>query len=125
MDNDNSKLPIVFYGNTLRAFRTTLIWYLYEVCQKYECFFVISELDQKTRNFLSNKKNFPGLKEIIVQDCTNRYDKNIFSLNTKIYKLAKHLISDLNPQIVICSSDWHSLFEMYLLRFAKKKELSG
>ena len=118
---ENSNLPVVFYGNTLRAFRTTLIWYLYEVCQKYECYLVISELDQPTRDFLSIKQNFPGLKKIIVQDCTNRYDKNIFKLNSSIYKLAVHLIYDLNPQIVFCSSDWHSLFEMYLLRLARKK----
>lgn len=121
MINDNSKLPVIFYGNTLRAFRTTLIWYLYEVCQKYDCILVISELDQQTRDFLNIKQNFPGLKKIIVQDCTNHFDKHIYNFNSSIYKLAKYLAYDLNPQIVFCSSDWHSLFEMYLLRLARKK----
>lgn len=121
MTNKNSIRPVIFYGNTLRAFRTTLIWYLYEVCQKYECVLIISEMDQQTLDFLNAKQNFPGLKRIIVQECTNHFDKHLFAFNSGIYKLAKYLIYELNPQIVFCSSDWHSMFEMYLLRLARKR----
>lgn len=116
-------MKIIFYGNTLRAFRTTLIWYFYEVCQKNECYLVLNEVDEQTRCFLSNKEHFPGLRKIIIHKCILSFDLEVLTFNRNIYKLAKELIYEYKPDVVICSSDWHSLFEMYLLRFAKRKHI--
>ena len=117
------KKKIIFYGNTLRAFRTTLIWYLYELCQENECCLVINDIDEQTNLFLDNKAYFPGLIKIIVRNCDLSFEKNIIIHNRELNKFAKELIYNFDANVVICSSDWHSLFEMYLLRFAKRKNL--
>lgn len=42
--------------------------------------------------------------------------------NFQLHKLAKNLIQEYKPDVVVLTSDIHSLFEMYLLRFAGRLE---
>ncbi len=45
--------------------------------------------------------------------------RNLLSKNIYLYKLAKSVIKQYHPDIVMSASDMHSLFELYLMRFAK------
>ena len=47
-----SNLKVLFYTNTLRAFRSNLIGYLYEICQLYPVILLSEKLDPKTEKII-------------------------------------------------------------------------
>lgn len=111
---------ILFYTNTARAFRTTLIGYLYEVSQSYRVILLSEQLDQQTLTVVNDKSLFPGLEQIIQVDQYTLQRESLFRKNIRLVGLAKCAITTFTPNIVIASSDIHSQFEMYLIRRAKK-----
>jgi len=111
---------VIFYTNSPRAFRTTLIGNLYETCQAYPTVLLSEKLDSETEIILQNKELFPKLENIVAVRQFTGEKKNLFSKNRCLFKLAKNIIQEHKPDIVISSSDTHSLFELYLTRFAKK-----
>lgn len=111
---------VLFYTNIPRAFRATLVGYVYEVSQKYPTILLSEKLDAETEKILSNKALFPLLEEIVPVRQFSAGNENIFKKNKNLYCLAKQTIEKYKPDIVISPSDTHSLFELYLMRFAKK-----
>jgi len=65
MKNKDTCKKIIFYTSTPRNFRTTLIGYLYEICQVYPVILLCEELDFETEEILRNKELFPKLEKII------------------------------------------------------------
>ncbi len=84
---------IFFYSGNQRQFRTTMIGYLYELCQsgEAEVYLHKERMDLETEKALARKDLFPNLVERME-----------------------------NPDLVIVPSDMHSFYEMRLLRWAKK-----
>jgi len=115
-----NKPLVLFYGSTPRAFCTTLIGHLFEISQAYSVVLLSEELDSKMLELLKDKKLFPKLDKIIRVHQHTGSRTNLISKNRYLCHLAKKVIRNYQPDIVIASSDWHSLFEMYLMRFAKK-----
>ncbi len=122
MEDTDTKRPIkvAFYTSTPRAFRTTLLGHLYEICQKYPTTLLSERLDRETEKILQDKQLFPCLEKIIAVRQFTGEKTNIFLQNSRLAKQAGLLMEKLNPKIVISGSDYTSLFELYLFRAAKK-----
>ena len=120
MNQYNNKPLVLFYSNTPRAFRTTLIGHLYEISQFYPVILLSEDLDPNALRIIKDKKYFPNIKKIVPLHQHTASPPNIFSKNRYLCLMARTIIRDYSPDIVIASSDWHSLFEMYLMRFAKR-----
>lgn len=112
---------VLFYTNTARAFRSTLIGHLYEISNAFPVILLSEELDSQTETLLGRKDLFPKLEEVIPVHQFSAGRENPVSRNRRLHRLALDSIRRHKPDIVISSSDMHSLFEMYLLRIAKKK----
>lgn len=115
------KAPLVlFYPHTARAFRTTLIGHLYEISQVYPVVLLSEQLDDQINELLQRSELFPKLEAIIPVNQFAASGRNPFHPNIRLAVLARKVIRDYRPGIVITASDMHSLFDMYLLRYAKK-----
>ena len=111
---------VVFYTNTPRAFRTTLIGHLYEISQVYHVILLSEDLDSSTLRLIEDKNLFPNIVKIISVHHHTGLQTNLISKNRYLCSLARRVILYYRPDIVIASSDWHSIFEMYLMRYSKK-----
>jgi hypothetical protein len=116
---------ILFYTHTPRAFRSTLIGNLYEIAQVYPTILLSEELDPETQRILEDKNLFPKLEEIIPVRQMTGVQKNIYSQNKYLCKLARTTIEKYRPDVVMSGSDNYSLFELYLFRYAKKINAVG
>ncbi|MDO8601396.1 MAG: hypothetical protein Q7R46_01795 [bacterium] len=114
-----SKNNVVFYTGISRAFRTTSIANLHEICQVYPTVLLSEELDKEIEEILKNKALFPKLEKIIQVRQFTGEKMNLFSKNIYLHKLAKNIIRDHKPAMVIMPTDTY-LFDFYLMRFAKK-----
>lgn len=120
IDNNVTCRKVLFYTNTPRAFRTTLIGHLYEISQVYPVILLSEDLDSNTLRIIKDKNFFPNIEKIIQLHQHTGPPQNFLSKNRYLCRMARTVIRDYSPDIVIASSDWHSLFEMYLMRFAKE-----
>ncbi len=114
---------VLFYTNAIRVFRATHIGHLYEIAQKYPTILLSEKLDSETEKIINDKKFFPKLEKIIPVDQYLKKRQNFWAeikQNRKLHKLARETVSHYKPDILIALSDIHSLFEMYLFRFAKR-----
>lgn len=120
---DKKSFRILFYIANPFIFRTAAIGYLYELSQVYQVFFFSEELDSETGNIILNKRLFPRIEKIVpIRQFTGK-KRNLFFQNSYLYKLTKDAIENYKPDVIICSSDTHSLFELYLMRLAKRKKI--
>lgn len=110
---------ILFYTSISRLFRSTLIGHLYEISQKYPVVLLSEKLDSETEKILADKKLFPRLEKVIPAHQFTGQKTNLFTKNRYLYKLAKDVIRQYRPDIVIAANDVYP-FEMYLMRFAKE-----
>ncbi len=111
---------ILFYTSKSFLFRSGIIGYLYEISQVYPVVLLSEKLDSETEELIRNKKLFPKLEEIIPARQYSGEKMNLYSRNKYLCKLAKNVILKYQPDILMTTSDTHSLFELYLMRFAKK-----
>ena len=111
---------ILFYTSKNFIFRSGIIGYLYEISQVYPVVLLSEELDKETDELIRDKKLFPKLEEIIPARQYSGGPMNLFSRNRYLCRLAKNVIFKHRPDILITTSDTHSLFELYLMRFAKR-----
>ncbi len=125
-DSAQSKIKkVLFYANAIRAFRATHIGHLYEIVQKYPTILLSEKLDSETEKIINDKKLFPKLEKIIPVDQCPGGRQNLWAeikQNKKLHKLAKDVVRKYKPDVLITSTDIHSLFEMYLFRFAKRTD---
>ena len=91
----NSKIKtnhkVLFYTGISRAFRTTSIAHLYEISQVFPVVLLSEKLDQETVEILKNKTLFPKIEEIVPVNLF-KMEKNLFSENIHVYKLAKRIV---------------------------------
>jgi hypothetical protein len=119
MDKINKK--ILFYTSIPRAFRATLIGYLYELSRFHSIILLSEDIDVETQRIVADKTIFPGVEKIIKVD---QYKKeNIFKKNRRLKELAKNIIKECRPDVIILPGDMYPLFELYLSRFAKKERI--
>jgi hypothetical protein len=119
--NDKRKPPrIIFYATIPRVFRPVLFCYLHQISQVYPVVLLSEKLDTEMKEFLKNKKLFPRLEKIIPVRQFPAEEKNIFSRNRRLFGLAKKVMEEEKPDVIVSPSDMYSLFEMYLMRFAKR-----
>jgi len=114
-------IKILFFSCTARAFRTTLVGHLYEITKNFPVVLLSEKLDEETEKIIQDKNKFPKLEKIVQVDVINSSKLELFSRrNRNFYKLAKQIFEQEKPDIVITSSDTHSLFEIYLNRLGKR-----
>lgn len=111
---------ILFYTSKNFIFRSGIIGYLYEISQVYPVILLSEELDTETDELIRDKKLFPKLEEIIPARQYSGEKMNLYSRNKYLCCLAKDVILKYRPDILMTASDTHSLFDLYLMRFAKK-----
>ena len=112
-------MKVLFYTSVPRSFQTTLIGNLYELCQVYPVVLLAEELNMETEKILHNRTLFPELKKIVsVRQYTGK-KINPVCKNYYLYHLAKTIVKEYKPDIVITANDVYP-FEMYLMRFAQK-----
>lgn len=112
---------VVFYSSVERNFRSTMLGYLLELqnSENIEIVLLHEQLDSHLLNFLKNTKHFPRIVEFVY---IGQYDSNLTSSIKqfrRISQLAYVIINKYLPTIVITSSDFHSIFELFLCRAAK------
>lgn len=119
IEKKQSFLPtILFYSDIARLFRSTLIGYLYEISQLYPVVLLSEELDPETQKLIENKKLFPKLNKIIKVHQFTGPKMNLVAKNKHLYKLARDVVQDYQPNIVIATGNY--FFESYLRRFANE-----
>lgn len=111
-----SSSRILFYTDIPRAFRSTLIGYLYELTRTYPVTLLSEELDDETSKFLSNKKLFPGLSRVIPVSQFGK--RSSFLSYRKLARLAKRIIQEEQPSLVFATGVYP--FETFLRRYAKR-----
>jgi len=111
---------VVVYSGTARSFRTTLIGYLFEITQKHQTYLLCEELDPSTLSLLENRALFPNLGEVIPVRQFSASPMNRWSRVRLLCRTARDTIDRLRPKVVIATSDNDSLFEMFLMRFARR-----
>ncbi len=117
--NNQTNPKVIFYTGISRAFRTTSIANLYEICQVYPVILLSEKLDKETEEILKNKKLFPKLEEIVPVEQAMIKKRDLLAKNFYVYKLAKNIIREYKPTIIIMPGDT-CLFDFYLMRLAKK-----
>lgn len=124
---------ILFYATNPYVFRSGPVGYLYEISQVYPTIFLSEKLDPETDEILRDKTLFPKLEKIILIHQFTRKNMNLFAKNIFLFKLAKNIISQYKPDIIISSrykpniiispSDMRSLFDLYLMRLGKRENI--
>ncbi|MDP2947202.1 MAG: hypothetical protein Q8N88_03735 [Nanoarchaeota archaeon] len=111
---------VLFYAYQPRFFRSSLLGNLYEIAQVYPVILLSEELDSKTQEILQDKKLFPKIEKIIpVNQYSDSAEKmNLFKKNKYFCNLAKEIIDNYKPDIVIATGG--NFFESYLRRFARQ-----
>lgn len=117
--NNQTNHRVVFYTSISVTFRTTRIAILHEICQVYPVVLLSEKLDKETEEILKNKKLFPKLEKIVPVEQALIKKRDLLAKNFYVYKLAKNIIREYKPTIIIMSGDT-LLFDFYLMRFAKK-----
>ena len=111
-------MTILFYTSISRLFRATGLGHLYEITQKHKVILLTEELDDATEKILNDKSYFPSLSEIIEVHQFSGPTTNIFKRNKRLFNQAKKIVKKYQPDVII-GCDMY-LFELYLMRFAKK-----
>lgn len=117
MDKSNQK--ILFYTGNHYVFRSGPIGYLYEIAKSYPVVLLTEELDAETKKVIGDKRLFPSLENIISVNQTSGEKMNLWKKNKRLYQLAKMLIEKYQPGVIMTSNDL-DLFNLYLMRFARK-----
>ncbi len=116
----SAPVRVLFYTHSPRAFRTTLIGHLYEICQAYHTVLLAEKLDPETESAIRDRALFPRLDEVVPIRQFSGPRMNLFARNRYLFNLAREVVKRYPPDVVITGSDMDSLFELYLLRFARR-----
>ena len=101
----------LFYTGQARAFHTGMKPAFYKFCGKVNTIFLTEPLFDEDEKEISDNDCYP----------VNQYKKeNLFIKNWRLKRLAKKLVYKYKPKLIVATSDMHSLFEMYLMRYGKQ-----
>ncbi len=110
----------MFYTHSPRAFRSTLIGHLYELCQHFPTVLLAEALDDETEAVLHRRDLFPKLEAIVPVRQFTGPPMPVVAKNRYLCQTARDAIDRYRPEVVVSASDMHSLFELYLFRFARR-----
>lgn len=118
-----TKKKIVFYTSTARNFRTTLLGYLQELqdADQYDVTLLSEKLDTDIEMLVANKKYFPAVTKIVTADQYSNSTRSLAGSFQAFYKQAHDILTHERPQLLITTSDIHSVLEMILCREARKR----
>lgn len=111
---------VLFYSGTARSFQTTLVGYLHETAQRLPVVLLSETLSPDVAAALSDSRLFPQLREIVPVCQFSGKPRGVLAMNRYACKTARAIIARFTPSVVVAPSDNDSLFELYLMRFARK-----
>lgn len=112
-------IKVLFYTSIPWSFRTTLIGYLYEICQEYPTVLLAEELPPDVKKILEDKSLFPNLNKVIPVNQYTGLEESRIKKYRRLRALARKVVSDYHPWLVITANDLYP-FEMHLFRYAKR-----
>ncbi len=120
-------MKVLFYPGMTRDFRNTLRGHLYEIAKKYPVILLVENDFYSDQELVDNvrprSEAFPKLEKIVAVNGEpgKRYSFfREFGRYRRLSKLSRSLIKEYKPEIVIVSSDIHSIFDRFLCRHARK-----
>jgi len=111
---------VLLYSSSARIFRTTLIGYLFEISRHHPVTLLCEELDPATAELIADRNIFPGLQETVPVRQYSPCRQNRFRQARRLCDIARKTVQDCRPAIVVAPSDNDSIFEMFLMRFARR-----
>lgn len=112
---------ILFYPHSARALSSTLIGHLVELCQEFHVVLLTEHLSVGYTSLLEDRTRFPGLDCVVSIDKFGYSPTQLIRGNRGWHKLAMEIVRQTRPQVVVTENDMSGLFDMYLLRAAKKQ----
>ena len=117
---------ILLYTSVERNFRSTLLGYLYDLqfLENTKLVVLYEKFCDPILDLLEQKKIFPNVIEKIY---VGQYDSSSIMNFTSFRKsnlLAKNIINRYKPNLVIVSSDFHSIFELIICKYSKKSKIN-
>lgn len=119
MDQD-TRPRILFYTHSARAFISSLIGHLYEIVQEYPVILLTESLHEGYADLLRDRQRFPKLERVETVNGLGFSLRTLLWSNRRWHRLARNMIRQTQPTLVVTENDMSSLFDMYLLREAKK-----
>lgn len=110
--------PVLFYTDIRRTFRTTLIGFLYQLCQVRRVVLLAEELDPEVERLLADKKLFPGLCDRVFVGQYAQARETILAKHRRMSRLAKEVVRRWRPGVVFAAGV--NIFECYMRREARK-----
>lgn len=120
----SEELKILFYTFTPRAFRTTLIYHLYEIAQKHRVVLLSEKLDAETEKLIADKNLFPKIERVISVSQFTGESMGAFKKAAELGRVAREAVAEHKPDVVFVANDV-CLFELFLLREARKISATG
>ena len=117
-------MRILFYTHSARAFSSTLIGNLHELSTAFPVVLVAEPLAERHRELLRDKSLFPGLERIVWVNCLKFSVRDLVANNRGWHRLAERLVEEARPDVVVAENDMMSLFEMYLMRAARRRSVA-
>ena len=114
-------MKILFYTHSDRAFTSSLIGHLYEIAQEYPVVLLSEPLHRDYLALLQDRTVFPLLERVEIVSGLGSSLRELIRNNRKWHRLIREELERAKPDLVITENDMSSLFDMYLLRQAKKR----
>lgn len=111
---------ILFYPHSARALSSSLIGHLYELSRHYRVAVVTEVLPPLYAAMLEDRRLFPGITEVRTINGLGLSLGSLLRNNRRWHRLAEELVREINPDVVVTENDMSSLFDMYLLRAARR-----
>jgi hypothetical protein len=112
---------ILLYPHSARAFSSTLIGHLYELAQQYAVVLLAEPLPQPYLDLLARRDLFPGLERVEIVHGLGFTLRDLLANNRRWQRMAEEAIVSFTPDLVVTENDMSALFDMYLLRAAKRR----
>lgn len=111
---------ILFYPHSARALTSSLIGHLHEVSQQHPVVLFTEPLPEPYLAHLRNRDLFPGLERVEVVRSFGFSVSELLSEHRRCLHLARGCIDEVSPSLVIGENDMSSMFDMHLMREAKR-----
>ncbi len=115
-----ASIRILFYPHSARAFSSSLIGHLAELSREFPVVLVTSRLHPSYARLLEDHLLFPKLERVEVVSGLGYSVSQLIRGNRRWHQLAVDLVRQTQPGLVVTENDMSGLFDMYLLRAARK-----
>jgi hypothetical protein len=112
---------VLMYSHSPRAFASALVGHLYELCGSSRVTLLTEPLPPPYSRVIARPGLFPGLQEIVVVPGMG-YSVRAMLTNSRIwFRLIERTLDRVSPDIVVGENDNSGLFDMYLMREARRR----